>query len=860
MKKDNNKRLIIVIAILLLLVSTVALTTYALFNYTKKGVKENSITLGSITFLYTEVSEVGRGIKIEDSLPISDNQGKLLTGSGNVFEFKITSTTPQNISIPYFITARKSESSNLDDSAVRIYLTKTSGQSEEELLLDNYSNLNQASNIDASKYTEKVLFASSVPANSSNYEQNFKLRMWIDENTDFSPVKDKDGNDTYPYNSKSFTLTVNVYTGTVIAKNETKQAGLYDTNNNLLISWNSLVNDYGLDVEKDYDYKTYKTDPSSLYYILKNNNLDGVLVIPEGITKIGDMALRGGASSSELLEGVVLPSTITSLGLSSISYTKITNIEIPDSVTSIGDYTFNGSSSLSRIKLPKNITKIPSGFANYTAITTIGKLNSGAEIEIPDSVTEIGDYAFYYYTPKISSLDLPNSIINIGRSAFSHIEAGTVVLPDSIKSIGSYAFENSANTAFYVPSSVETIEANAFYDADMVYYNGAASNSPWGAKNINNINSVTLTTSNYKEAGIESLSGDVVIPETYTYNGANYTVVAIGSQLFNNNTSVTSVTLPNTIVSIGSYAFNNATNLKSINLPEGLQTIATYAFNNTTSLESITLPSTLTQLGNFAFNHSYNLNNTTIKIPAALNFIGSGSNYFPTHIFYNAGKDNTFTAFEVDSNNSNYQAIDGILYSKDGELLVSIPRGKKFTNNTYEMPNTVTRLAELSFSRNLNITKVIISDNLIINGYDVGELYNTNLNSGNTLSIASYQFAKVAYYDVRETNQNYKSIDGVLYSIDGKTLVAIPPFYNGAINIPEGVTKWQKEAMWTDITATYINKNITNINIPSTLTTIDTDTINYLNNLISSNQLSVTIDSNNTSYKIAANNTIEKIK
>ena len=41
MKKDNNKRLIIVIAILLLLVSTVALTTYALFNYTKKGVKEN---------------------------------------------------------------------------------------------------------------------------------------------------------------------------------------------------------------------------------------------------------------------------------------------------------------------------------------------------------------------------------------------------------------------------------------------------------------------------------------------------------------------------------------------------------------------------------------------------------------------------------------------------------------------------------------------------------------------------------------------------------------------------------------------------------------------------------------------------
>ena len=207
--KNRNNILLSILGIITLVIVTVGVS-YAFFSYTKKGTTENSIKTGTITFLYTEVTGVGKGIKIEDSLPISDDQGKLLTGSGNVFEFKITSDTLSNTSIPYEVTARKSSNSTLDEKAVKVYLTEVDGE-ESELLLDNYSNLKETDTNVPEGIVEKTLYKGKVPANTTKYEKNFKLRMWLDEGVDFSPVKDDSGNDTYPYNGKTFTLTVNVY-------------------------------------------------------------------------------------------------------------------------------------------------------------------------------------------------------------------------------------------------------------------------------------------------------------------------------------------------------------------------------------------------------------------------------------------------------------------------------------------------------------------------------------------------------------------------------------------------------------------------------------------------------------------------
>ena len=211
MKKNSKKKqvLLTLIAIISLIVITVGVT-YAFFNYAKEGTTDNTIKTGSITFLYTEVSGVGKGISLTEAYPVADSIGKVQVGEGKVFDFKVTSNISMNSNIGYQVTARKKTGSTLANSAVKVYLTEVNG-TEQELLLSKYSELDQTDKVDSNNFDERILYEATVPANTSNYEKNFRLRMWVDENTDFS-----DGS----MNDKTFTLTVNVYAdGKVVTGN-----------------------------------------------------------------------------------------------------------------------------------------------------------------------------------------------------------------------------------------------------------------------------------------------------------------------------------------------------------------------------------------------------------------------------------------------------------------------------------------------------------------------------------------------------------------------------------------------------------------------------------------------------------------
>ena len=200
MKNKKKQIIITLIAIISLIVITVGVT-YAFFNYAKEGTTDNTIQTGSITFLYTEVSGVGKGISLTDAYPVADSIGKVQVGEGKVFDFKVTSNISMNSSIGYQVTARKKTGSTLNDSAVKVYLTEVNG-TEQELLLSKYSELDVSDKVDSNKFDERILYEDTVPANTSNYEKNFRLRMWVSDDTDFS-----DGS----MNDKTFTLTVNVY-------------------------------------------------------------------------------------------------------------------------------------------------------------------------------------------------------------------------------------------------------------------------------------------------------------------------------------------------------------------------------------------------------------------------------------------------------------------------------------------------------------------------------------------------------------------------------------------------------------------------------------------------------------------------
>ena len=241
MKNKKKQIIITLIAIISLIVITVGVT-YAFFNYAKEGTTDNTIQTGSITFLYTEVSGVGKGISLTDAYPVADSIGKVQVGEGKVFDFKVTSNISMNSSIGYQVTARKKTGSTLANSAVKVYLTEVNG-TEQELLLSKYSELDQTDKVDSSKFDERILYEATVPANTSNYEKNFRLRMWVSDDTDFT-----DGS----MNDKTFTLTVNVYAdGKVVTSEE------QNSYSNASIKSVSIDNTELTKVEnKDYQYET----------------------------------------------------------------------------------------------------------------------------------------------------------------------------------------------------------------------------------------------------------------------------------------------------------------------------------------------------------------------------------------------------------------------------------------------------------------------------------------------------------------------------------------------------------------------------------------------------------------------------
>ena len=132
-----------------------------------------------------------------------------------------------------------------------------------------------------------------------------------------------------------------------------------------------------------------------------------------------------------------------------------TNIEIPNSVTSIGSSAFEGCEALTSINIPNSVTEIgDDAFWGCKALTSV---------TIPNSVTSIGRSAFRGCIA-LTSIEIPNSVTSIGKSAFEGCKALTSIeIPNSVTSIGEWAFDGcEALTSIEIPNSVTSIGDQAF--------------------------------------------------------------------------------------------------------------------------------------------------------------------------------------------------------------------------------------------------------------------------------------------------------------------------------------------------------------------------------------------------------------
>ncbi len=273
---NNKSRQIIVslLGIASLLLITLG-TTYAVFTYTKLGTTDNTVTTGTLKFIYTENSGGGNGITMTNAFPISDSQGKLLEGDNNIFDFKVQATNTGDTIMPYEVTLRKSSDSTLDSSVVKVYLTDTTDTTERVLVTPTKYNQLADTKVEVNGNIEKALYQSTIKANTSNYEKSFRLRIWIDEATDFSPTKDSSGNQVYPYNDKTFKTTVNVYSNVDIEKETTAYK------ETILNGTDPVLKDNLIPIKIASDGTVTKADTSSEWYSYANKEWANAIILKD---------------------------------------------------------------------------------------------------------------------------------------------------------------------------------------------------------------------------------------------------------------------------------------------------------------------------------------------------------------------------------------------------------------------------------------------------------------------------------------------------------------------------------------------------------------------------------------------------
>ena len=440
----------------------------------------------------------------------------------------------------------------------------------------------------------------------------------------------------------------------------------------------------------------YQFSVNGIYYNINGNtatvtssspsgNYSGLVTIPATVTYNGRTYKVTSIDEWAFykctrLTNINIPNSITTIGNKAFYIcSRLTAIDIPNSVTTIGDDLFYKCDSLKSITVASGNPKYDSRDNCNAIIETASNtlIASCKNSVIPNSVTSIGNYAFSG-CPSLTTIDIPNSVTSIGNGAFSNCSRLTGIdIPNSVTSIGNGAFENCDSlTSINIPNSVTSIGNGAF--------NGTA----WEKNQPNGLVYAGLVAYIYKGTIPE---GTIITLKEGT--------IGIAGGAFYGSLGLTTINIPNSVTTIGNCAFIDCTRLTTVNIGNSVTFIGDGAFFRCSSLNKIYCYATTPP--NCFYNDYTTFSNysATLHVPAA-----SLAAYFT---------DPEWSKFE----NIVGDAITptGITISKDS---VDMPLGEEIELIATITPANASYKEVTWYSTDTNVATV---DNGIVTAVDYGE-------------------------------------------------------------------------------------------------------------------------------------------
>ncbi len=510
------------------------------------------------------------------------------------------------------------------------------------------------------------------------------------------------------------------------------------------------------------DGVTYVLNSSTAAVIGYTRDVPAVLTIPASVevdgssyavTEIGENAFLGCANLTE----VVLSEGIGSISRRAFSGCgNLTKVSIPATVSFIGMDAFYNCTVLAEFSVASGNPYFSSKDGVLFEGTTLLAYPIGhtrTSYTAPSGTTEVAQDAFYN-CQNLTSLSFPDSLEVVEGSAFEACSnLANLQLGAGLQSLTLYALENChVLTKLTLPRYVSVLSGGSIFLSalESITITGSTADDEWYTVDgvlYHNDPYKGLTLARYpaaKDADTFAIpEGVVIVGESAFWDAAKLTQITFPSTLtiientaFTGCSGIAELVLPANVKKLDSYAFqtcrftsatllgvetmdtgafSNCSKLKTVNLPASLREIGDGCFRGCSALEAINVEeggSAFASVDGALFTGDYTKlliypgasTSTEFEVPAAVTSLDASA--------FSAAKN--LQRFTVEAGSTAYKAVDGVLFSADGSVLVAYPLGK--TGESYVVPTSVTEIGDYAFYYHPSITAVTLPDGLEVIG------------------------------------------------------------------------------------------------------------------------------------------------